>query len=138
MWPIVLVTDTYCLLNYYPWGFSSDIVPVSGDDRNCVTSRQIGWNLQKVINRFLKICIFLSMDFFLQVRIRIQKRHHHILRFLPFFNRNIHNQAGKIAEKAVWRSVFLTTWIAYSMPIQQKLTPPVWLFGDFAGWVHNS
>ena len=40
--------------------------------------------------------------------------------------------AGKIAEKAVWRSAFGRHGIAYSMPIQQKLTPPVLLFCIFA------
>ena len=35
---------------------------------------------------------------------------------------------GKIAEKEVWRSVFLWLYgIVYRMPIQQKLTPPVLL-----------
>ena len=45
-----------------------------------------------------------------------------------------HVPAGKIAEKAVCMSVFLTIWHCILMPIQQKLTPPVLLFCDFAGW----
>ena len=38
--------------------------------------------------------------------------------------------AGKIAEKGVY---FWLYGIAYWMPIQQKLPPPVLLFSDFAG-----
>jgi len=42
----------------------------------------------------------------------------------------IHSPVGKIAEKAVCRSVFLTIW-------QQKYAPTDCFFGDFAHWDPN-
>ena len=48
--------------------------------------------------------------------------------------KKILNPAGKIAEKQCG-GVYLSLYdIAYWMPIQQKLPPPVLLFSDFAGW----
>ena len=44
------------------------------------------------------------------------------------------NPAIRIAEKAVWWSVFLTICITYRIRIQQKLSPPVIPFSVFVGW----
>ena len=43
--------------------------------------------------------------------------------------------AGKFAKKQCGEVYFWLYVTAYWMPIQQKLTPPVLLFSDFAGWV---
>ena len=42
--------------------------------------------------------------------------------------------ASKIAEKAMWRSVFLTIWHRILNADSTKTLPPVLLFSDFAGW----
>jgi len=41
---------------------------------------------------------------------------------------------GKIAEKAISRSVFLTTWHVFECRINKKRTPSDCFFGDFAHW----
>ena len=43
--------------------------------------------------------------------------------------------AGKIAEKAMWRSVYLTIWHRILNADSTKLPHLVLLFSDFAGWV---
>jgi len=42
---------------------------------------------------------------------------------------------GKIAEKAVCGSVFLTTWHCILSTELEKRTSSDWFFGDFAHWV---
>ena len=43
-------------------------------------------------------------------------------------------QPAKLQKKQCGRVYFWLYGIAYWMPIQQKLPPPVLLFSDFAGW----
>ena len=42
---------------------------------------------------------------------------------------------GKIAEKAMWQSVFLCIWHCIFNADSTKTPSPVLLFSDFAGWV---
>ena len=43
-------------------------------------------------------------------------------------------QPAKLRKKQCDGVYFCVYGIAFRMPIQQKLTPPVLLFSDFAGW----
>ena len=47
---------------------------------------------------------------------------------------NSRNPAGKGRKSSVEECIFDYYGIAYWMLIQQKRTPPVFLFSDFAGW----
>ena len=53
---------------------------------------------------------------------------------VQFFIRKRATQPAKLQKKQCGGVYFCVNGIAFSMPIQQKLPPPVLLFSDFAGW----
>ena len=56
-----------------------------------------------------------------------------LLCFTPYFI--VHTQPAKLQKKQCGGVYFCVNGTAFSMPIQQKLSPPLLLHSDFADWV---
>ena len=90
------------------------------------------WNIR---NQEREISGIKYLVLYLYLTFRHQKNISSYYRFSFSFSST---QPAKLQKKQRGGVYFWLYGIAYWMPIQQKLPPPVLLFSDFAGWVVNA